>query len=66
MKVYIVNYSVLGSGSLEILANNKSEAEELVSNMSYEEIKDDVCFDDGLSIDYIEDEDGNCFELGDE
>jgi len=59
MKTYYVNYSLLGSGVLEIVANSSSEAESIAMDLSDEILIREADFSDGFAIDDIEDDEGN-------
>jgi len=59
MKTYFVNYSLLGSGVLEIVANSAYEADSIAMDVSMEILIRTTDFGDGFSIDNIEDEHGN-------
>jgi hypothetical protein len=50
MPTYTVEYSLLASGSIEVDAQTKEEAEQLVYEMSMEQLIADASFDDSLEI----------------
>ena len=64
MKTYYFHYSLLGSGVLEVKANSLEEADILVMNVSDEILVSETDFKRGLKIEYVEDEDGKCYEDG--
>lgn len=64
MKSYYFHYSLLGVGVLEVKADSLSDADSLVMDVSDEILMDQTDFKRGLTIDYIEDEEGNCYEDG--
>ncbi len=64
MKSYYFHYSLLGGGVLEVKANSLLDADSLVMDISDEILMDQTDFKHGLTIDYIEDEEGNCYEHG--
>ena len=64
MKTYYFHYSLLGSGVLEVKANSLDEADSLVMNVSNEILMSETDFKRGFSIEYVEDENGKCYEDG--
>lgn len=63
MKKFYVNYSLLGSGTLVVMAKNIKEVEEIVwRDITDEILKRETDFKRGLSIEGIEDDLGNYFE----
>jgi hypothetical protein len=63
MKTYYVNYSLLSSGVLKIVANNAYEADSIASNVSTEILMRITDFSDGFAIDHILDEHGNPVDI---
>ena len=59
MKTYFVNYSMLGGGVLEIVANSAREADSIAMDVSMEILMRTTDFGGGFSIDHIDDEHGN-------
>ena len=64
MKTYYFHYSLLGGGVLEVKANCLGDADLVVMNVSNEILMEQTDFKRGLSIEYVEDENGNCYEDG--
>jgi len=54
MPKYYVHYSMLGSGVLEIEAENEEEADDLAFDKTTEELIEGCDFKRGLSVDHIE------------
>ena len=53
MKTYFVNYSMLGGGVLEIVANSAYEADSIAMDVSMEILMRTTDFGGGFSIDHI-------------
>ena len=65
-KKYLVNYSAIGGGTIEVEAHSVREAEELFFNVSDKEFIEATDWDDGLQILSMEIEDGDqYFEYND-
>ena len=62
MKKYIINYSLIGSGEIEIVANDLEDALEKAWDVTDEVLKRSTEFSDGFSIESVEDEDGRIYD----
>ena len=54
MKTYQVMYSLLAGGRIEVKATSKSEAEDIVFDMTTEELIDNADFNNSLEVSEIE------------
>jgi hypothetical protein len=66
MKKYIVCYSVVCGGSVEVVANSKNAAIDILFDLSDEKLHEITEFDGGLEVNCVEDEDGNYYEVDDD
>ena len=54
MPIYNVTFSIMGTGTIEVDAKNKAEAENKLLNMTSEQLIEFVDFSDGLNIEEVE------------
>jgi hypothetical protein len=54
MPTFEINFSLMGSGEVEIEANDAEHAEELLFDYSTEDLIEMCDFDDGLQLDSID------------
>jgi hypothetical protein len=54
MRNYLITYSILGSGQLIIRAKNEELAEDILFDMSTEDLLSEADFSDSLRLDLIE------------
>ncbi len=54
MPIYNVTFSIMGTGTIEVDAKNKAEAENKLLNMTTEQLIEFVDFSDGLNIEEVE------------
>ena len=54
MPIYNVTFSIMGTGTIEMEANNKAEAENKLLDMTTEQLIEFVDFSDGLNIEEVE------------
>lgn len=54
MPIYNVTFSIMGTGTIEVDAKNKAEAENKLLNMTSEQLIEFVDFSDGLHIEEVE------------